>query len=1440
MASITHTKEQVRDGYLNDLPEKIRTQIMDIHKMIKAQVDEFIDLPVYDDLTKSRWAMSCIDEFLTMPKDKTDIGSFRVFKNGKQFKVMVQVTGHFTNHQYGWIEELLHDFICNVYSATRPQIRKKYDMALINEGRTGSAYEGFDAYLPMKICKDVWDSLDDRKTKTIKESTDESDTDDYLDEKSHGSLKYSFRLGLNADNGHLIKVVFDLKPEDVTVVGSHDDTNPVDDDKWDSIKKGIRKTGYNDFASIAIVKAIVDMDTHQQLQTVKLSGILNGNQQLAEKPLKEREKIVSDSKTYGGIRGTVFTVGEEEPVDTYTKKVNDRYGEKISGGTYKMTKGFNNMDQFLRNVNNPSMGRGEKIEDAKDGYRHYRDTTTFKHPSKKEIKRQPQLYQRESKEHIDRINGSDDSLIYDVSYEHWYQQSINEYNSIVLEYGTLLDYYTELTMSDVAQKAKKTVVTGAKVVKDAAMKLWKSICACAKYIASIVKRMWNTHKAKQQMDIAEELKQETDGNPIDLVDIPGDVYDDMFESVIYTEDAAVVANVLSAFCKGIVDNKGLIVNLALPFIPGGNVIQVAKISIIVGKMLAKIVPLAGDIIATSREIALLKKKYAGKMRKIKDESGNIVYELPAESYITIDKYKDLINRFIHSFGGGQIKGAKNSTMKFEIGNTDDLLKFWSAIENTMNDSYTLDDTVKEYLNDGRKRYDTYCQEIDSLKALIDSNPDSPYADQLREEYQTAIEQIHKEESKSVSDMSGYGWILRFIGITVNAVNLVMRIYDSDGVEYRCKGQSFDNFFTQILNMLMHLDMKLYHDYNELKRSGDLSLKCASKVIKRFAATTSSSIKNDISTTIMSINDVSMVSSTGKRLELTNTIPELNRELQSTITSINHMDQMIQNLSDKGINDTAREMVPKIKEEFNNILQAETGKKLSVGLKSLRKLATSAGSVCPSLRKYTRIIDTTASTLQKLNNDGTLDHFAIPSTTSDNGTTTKHPNNANPMARSNDDVNRLLNRSKLAQRKFAMAGESAYVIDHIIDQSFSEATGYDHIYKDMDNKDAKKVLNILSNSIMKEYQKSKKDIDQYNASIYANTITKKLLNDWAGGFRRLTITLKDYGDRDILEFKVPKMTQDFVSRFIVGRESINGFLHRQPEIKIVMSPTIFRHMKDPDDPYKFFKAAVKYYDEKIHIYSQKLMAETMRLDHTMKYLIGTTSLSGLVTYPMKLLFVFNDMDISDPKSFTISDEDLNVVRKFIRSISSRYAAPEKEKRAVVNDIKDLVASLRESCDPNDETMKDLDHFHEAAEDWLINHKYDTMISDEKSKWEYDQIDYEATRSKDDPQAHYLREAWGVKKLKKIPRDLVAYIQIETEAIRDSNDKMMIASYCLSKLEIVEWYIELIDVGSKKYIVPHPRPYLETIRTQLLACFDKIMKAPVNNNKNKPVIPNVDDL
>lgn len=91
----------------------------------------------------------------------------------------------------------------------------------------------------------------------------------------------------------------------------------------------------------------------------------------------------------------------------------------------------------------------------------------------------------------------------------------------------------------------------------------------------------------------------------------------------------------------------------------------------------------------------------------------------------------------------------------------------------------------------------------------------------------------------------------------------------------------------------------------------------------------------------------------------------------------------------------------------------------------------------------------------------------------------------------------------------------------------------------------------------------------------------------------------------------------------------------------------------------------------------------------------------------------------------------------------------------------------------------------------------------------------------------------KKLKKIPYDLVSYIQIETEAIQDANDKMMISSYCLHKLEMVNWYLELLEVGSKKYIVPQSKAQLEMIRDQLIECHKEIMSTKISKNNKRPL-------
>lgn len=817
--AITKTREKVRDGFLGDLPEDLQSKVMNIHKLIKDSVRATLEDSNYADLKESKWAMSCIDEFCVMPKDKSDVGSIRVYKNGKTFRCMIQATGHFRNHQYGWIEELLHDFIKNVYATVRPQIRRKYDMTITNEGRTGQPYEGFDIYPNPKSAKDIWDRFDDKKTKTITEEVDDGEIefsqeladyyeccpnmsyDDYFYERSHGKLKYDFRRAYDYDTGNAVKIVYSLDDIKVTAVGSGSIGNNASqkemDDAIKDIQKNIKNKGNMDHASRGQkIVAIIDRVTGKKLKSINTIGIFapGVNHNLLELNIEDLHKFYNE-KGADFIKRYVNRVSVGDIDNSSTFKTTHWF--KNSEGVMKMRGGYQvkSDNSIRRGTLGEALkhGRGAKMNDIVDNDQRIMvgEKPTYHHPSKKDIRDNPSAYKKES--------------------------------------GNTPEYNVDMTEAE----AKKTL----------------------------------------------------------------------------------------------------------------------------------------------------------------------------------------------------------------------------------------------------------------------------------------------------------------------------------------------------------------------------------------------------------------------------------RTLSQTI-----------------INDTANK---------------------------------------------------------------------------------------------------------------------------------------------------------------KDYK-----VSQYTANIYANIITKNLLPLWAKGFRKFSITLDSYQSFYTFEFKTPPMTQDFVSRFVAGRESINGFIHRNAEIKVKMSPRIFHTMKNPDDAFNFFKAAIKYYDGGLEKASERLMVEVMRLNREMKHLISTTKLSGIVTYPMSLLFVFDDVHMDTKDTFRISSDDIKTINQFVKGIYTKYASPDKERRKIVEDVKDMVKALRECCDPDNETVKDLRYLPEAVENYLFG-GYDNEIKEFNEKWICEQLDTEWSRKQTNGQVQYLQEKFGVKKLKKIPTDLVAYITIETESIKDANDKMMISSYCLGKIEIVEWYIELLDVGSKKYIVPHTKPYLESVRTQLLACFKKIMDTPIPKN-NRPLI------
>lgn len=90
----------------------------------------------------------------------------------------------------------------------------------------------------------------------------------------------------------------------------------------------------------------------------------------------------------------------------------------------------------------------------------------------------------------------------------------------------------------------------------------------------------------------------------------------------------------------------------------------------------------------------------------------------------------------------------------------------------------------------------------------------------------------------------------------------------------------------------------------------------------------------------------------------------------------------------------------------------------------------------------------------------------------------------------------------------------------------------------------------------------------------------------------------------------------------------------------------------------------------------------------------------------------------------------------------------------------------------------------------------------------------------------QEGFGLlrpKKLKAIDiRSIVAYVTVEMNAIKDSNDQAMLAGYVCAKLELIDFYITVLDTHDERYVVPHTRQYLVDGQKQLSDLLTRILK------------------
>lgn len=331
----------------------------------------------------------------------------------------------------------------------------------------------------------------------------------------------------------------------------------------------------------------------------------------------------------------------------------------------------------------------------------------------------------------------------------------------------------------------------------------------------------------------------------------------------------------------------------------------------------------------------------------------------------------------------------------------------------------------------------------------------------------------------------------------------------------------------------------------------------------------------------------------------------------------------------------------------------------------------------------------------------------------------------------------------------------------------------------------------------------------------------LLRQWAKGFTAIKLRVspnsKTVNRKLEAAFVLPSrsLTGDFIGRFVDGKETFNGLLHRNPVIELILAPTVIDRCSSPAEIIDTLRSAITYYDRGLDPLSREVLGEVLRLGPVAKRMIIDGDLLGIVALPLLALLNIESIKPGS-KAFEPTAEMHRAVREFVVSIAKLPKLDNHTRQKVISEIRRTCREV--TMIPLDRDLRVMFDRLPGALDDLCSGRAKTRIETVAGKWVMAQTE----------SAEVLTEAAKrakVKRLKKIPSDLVSYIIIEGEAIRDANDKMLIVSYAYGKLDIVEWYIELIDTQSKRYIVPHTRDYLVSVKRDLMAAIKKIMDTPI---------------
>ena len=231
-----------------------------------------------------------------------------------------------------------------------------------------------------------------------------------------------------------------------------------------------------------------------------------------------------------------------------------------------------------------------------------------------------------------------------------------------------------------------------------------------------------------------------------------------------------------------------------------------------------------------------------------------------------------------------------------------------------------------------------------------------------------------------------------------------------------------------------------------------------------------------------------------------------------------------------------------------------------------------------------------------------------------------------------------------------------------------------------------------------------------------------------------------------------------------------------------------------------------------------VSDSRKSDKPLSVEIKADNFAKKMGYQQELLSVLKKITTNTkyPKGGTIN-KNMEEMTKFSINTLNQLKARED------NLLKKNLVSLKKEC---------VSPYIESYIDDFYNTIFETG---NKSISSIEHLTFMENRADSIVENYYTEFFFGKKKLSKIDPAELDYIDIKTNEIKNENDKMMLISYIHSKLDIIDFYLEILKDPklAKKYNVPNSADQLERMRTRLLTSRENILKYKIPE-RNKGII------